>query len=102
MAVMLHSPFFITKTVIPFMRSNGYGRIINIASAHGLRASPFKSAYCAAKHGLVGLTKACALEMARESEVDWTANAICPGYCRTDLATQQVRARAEESGRSYD
>ena len=102
MNVMLNAPWFITKSVLPWMRRFGYGRVINIASAHGLRASPFKSAYCIAKHGVVGLTKACALEMALESNINWTANAICPGFVKTELALKQVEDRAAASGQSFE
>ena len=100
--IMLNSPFFITKTVMPYMRKNGYGRIINISSAHGLRSSPNKAPYCAAKHGLVGMTKSCALEMALEKNINWTANAICPGFVRTELAMSQVTARSQKSGKTFE
>ena len=69
------------------MKAQGWGRIINIASVHGLVASPYKSAYVAAKHGLLGLTKATALEMAKENI---TCNAICPGYVLTDIVEKQI------------
>eukprot|EP01083_Nonionella_stella_P108387 315242_1 len=100
--IMLNAPFFITKTVLPIMRRNGFGRIINIASAHGLRASPLKGPYCIAKHGVVGLTKAVALEMALENQINWTSNAICPGYVRTHLATDQIYTNIETSGKTYE
>ncbi len=77
------------------MKRRGFGRIINIASAHGLVASPFKSAYVAAKHGVVGLTKAIALEAAQGGV---TCNAICPGYVWTPLVEQQVEAQATAHG----
>jgi 3-hydroxybutyrate dehydrogenase len=77
------------------MRARGHGRIINVASAHGLVASPFKTAYVAAKHGVVGLTKSVALEVA---EVDITCNAICPGFVRTPLAEAQVAPLAAKFG----
>ena len=74
------------------MRRRGYGRIVNIASAHGLRASPYKSAYVAAKHGMVGLTKVVALEAA---ETNITCNAICPGYVKTPLVEGQIEEQAQ-------
>ena len=77
------------------MRKGGWGRVINIASAHGLTASPFKSAYIAAKHGVVGMTKSVALETAREPI---TANAICPGYVLTPLVEEQI----PDTMREYD
>jgi len=77
------------------MRERGWGRIVNIASAHGLTASPFKAAYVAAKHGLVGLTKTVALETAEEPI---TANAICPGYVLTPLVEKQIPATMEKYG----
>lgn len=79
-AISLDSAFHTIRTCLPGMTSRGWGRIINIASAHGLRASPFKSAYVATKHGVVGLTKAVALEAAEKGV---TVNAICPGYVWT-------------------
>jgi 3-hydroxybutyrate dehydrogenase len=75
------------------MRQAGWGRVVNIASAHGLTASPFKSAYVAAKHGVVGMTKVVALETAQENI---TCNAICPGYVLTPLVEQQIPATAKE------
>ena len=83
----LDASFECIKAAVPGMVLRGWGRIINIASAHGLIASPFKSAYTAAKHGLVGLTKSVALEVA---EAGVTANAICPGYVRTPLVEKQI------------
>jgi len=80
LAINLTAAFHTMRLALPSMRRNGYGRIINVASAHGLVASPFKSAYVAAKHGLLGLTKTVALETA---EADITCNAICPGYIDT-------------------
>ncbi len=77
------------------MKARGWGRIVNVASAHGLIASPFKAAYVAAKHGLVGLTKVAALELA-ESGV--TCNAICPGYVWTPLVEQQIDDQAKAHG----
>jgi len=86
-AINLTSAFHTTAVALPMMRAAGWGRIVNIASAHGLTASPFKGAYVAAKHGLVGLTKTVALETAREHI---TCNAICPGYVLTQLVEAQI------------
>ena len=86
-AINLSSAFHTTAVALPMMRKAGWGRIVNIASAHGLRASEFKSAYVAAKHGVVGLTKTTALETAREAI---TANAICPGYVLTPIVEKQI------------
>jgi 3-hydroxybutyrate dehydrogenase len=92
MAINLSSNFYTTKAVLPAMKARNWGRIINIASAHGLVASPFKSAYVAAKHGVVGLTKTVALEVA---ETAITCNAICPGYVKTPLVEGQIRDQAK-------
>ena len=86
-AVNLSSAFHTTAAALPLMRRACWGRVINIASAHGLTASPFKAAYVAAKHGLVGLTKTVALETAEEAI---TCNAICPGYVLTPLVEAQI------------
>jgi len=86
-AINLSSAFHTTAMALPLMRAAGWGRVINIASAHGLTASPFKSAYVAAKHGIVGMTKTVALETAQEPI---TANAICPGYVLTPLVEAQI------------
>lgn len=86
-AINLSSAFHTSAAAIPLMRKAGGGRIVNIASAHGLVASPFKSAYVAAKHGIMGLTKTIALEVAREKI---TCNAICPGYVLTPLVEAQI------------
>lgn len=86
-AINMSSAFHTTAVALPMMRKAGWGRVVNIASAHGLTASPFKSAYVAAKHGVVGLTKVTALETARE---DITCNAICPGYVSTPLVEAQI------------
>ena len=94
-AIMLSSAFHTTAAALPGMRERGWGRIVNIASAHGLTASPFKAAYVAAKHGLVGLTKTVALETAEEPI---TANAICPGYVLTPLVEKQIPATMEKYG----
>lgn len=90
--INLSSNFYTTKAVLPAMKARNWGRIINIASAHGLVASPFKSAYVAAKHGVVGLTKTVALEVA---ETAITCNAICPGYVKTPLVEGQIRDQAK-------
>ena len=86
-AIMLTSAFHTTAAALPMMRAAGWGRVVNIASAHGLRASPYKSAYVSAKHGVVGMTKVVALETAQEPI---TANAICPGYVLTPLVEEQI------------
>ncbi|MFA9438937.1 3-hydroxybutyrate dehydrogenase [Uliginosibacterium sp. sgz301328] len=86
-AINLSSAFHTTRLAVPGMRQRGWGRIINIASAHALVASPFKSAYVAAKHGIAGFTKSCALELAQSGV---TVNAICPGYVRTPLVERQI------------
>lgn len=87
LAINLSSAFHTTAAALPHMREKGWGRVVNIASAHGLTASPYKSAYIAAKHGLVGLTKTAALETAGQGI---TANAICPGYVLTPLVEAQI------------
>ena len=86
-AIMLNSAFHTTAAALPMMRAAGWGRVINVASAHGLTASPFKGAYVSAKHGVVGMTKVVALETAEEPI---TANAICPGYVKTPLVEAQI------------
>lgn len=91
-AVNLTAAFHTTRTALPLMKANGWGRIINIASAHGLIASPYKSAYIAAKHGMVGLTKTVALETAEQGI---TCNAICPGWVITPLVDKQIDAQAK-------
>lgn len=95
LAINLSSNFHAIKAALPGMLARGRGRIINVASAHGLVASPAKSAYVAAKHGVVGLTKAVALEIA---ETPLTCNAICPGFVRTPLAEAQVGPLAAKHG----
>ena len=87
LAINLSSAFHTTAIALPMMRKAGWGRVVNIASAHGLTASPFKAAYVAAKHGMVGLTKVTALECAGQHI---TANAICPGYVLTPLVEAQI------------
>jgi len=86
-AINLSSAFHTSAAALPMMRKAGWGRVINVASAHGLTASPYKSAYVAAKHGILGLTKVTALETAEEPI---TANAICPGYVLTPLVESQI------------
>ena len=95
LAINLSSAFHTTRRALPIMRRGGWGRIINIASAHGLVASPFKSAYVAAKHGIVGLTKVVALETAQDGI---TCNAICPGYVYTPLVEAQIEGQAKAHG----
>ncbi|WP_284163285.1 3-hydroxybutyrate dehydrogenase [Frigidibacter sp. SD6-1] len=87
LAINLTSAFHTSAAALPGMRARGWGRIVNIASAHGLTASPYKSAYIAAKHGVVGLTKTVALEAAGQGV---TCNAICPGYVLTPLVEAQI------------
>jgi 3-hydroxybutyrate dehydrogenase len=94
-AINLSSAFHTMRLAIPAMRQRNWGRIINVASAHGLVASPQKSAYVAAKHGMVGLTKSAALETAASGI---TVNAICPGWVLTPLVQKQVDARATKDG----
>ncbi|MCO5240046.1 MAG: 3-hydroxybutyrate dehydrogenase [Chitinophagaceae bacterium] len=93
--VNLHAAYHLTKAVWPYMREQQFGRIINIASAHGLVASEFKSAYVAAKHGLVGFTKTAALEGA---SFNITCNAICPGYVKTPLVEKQMDDQSRAHG----
>jgi 3-hydroxybutyrate dehydrogenase len=99
LAINLSSAFFASQSALPQMRARGWGRIINVASVHGLVASPMKSAYVAAKHGLVGLTKVIALETAGSGV---TANTICPGWVLTVLVERQIEALAAEKGLSHD
>ena len=87
-AINMSSAFHATRAVIPYMKKQGWGRIINIASAHGLVASPYKSAYVTAKHGLLGFNKTVALEVAQDNI---TSNAICPGYVLTPLVEKQIQ-----------
>jgi 3-hydroxybutyrate dehydrogenase len=98
-AINLSSAFHAIRAVVPEMKSRKWGRIINIASAHGLVASPFKSAYVAAKHGLLGLTKTVALETA---EYGITVNAVCPGYVLTPLVQNQIPETAKARGISEE
>jgi len=98
-AINLTAAFHTTAAALPGMRRAGWGRVVNIASAHGLTASPFKSAYVAAKHGLVGLTKTVALETAGQSI---TCNAICPGYALTPLIEAQIPDQMKVHGMDRD
>jgi 3-hydroxybutyrate dehydrogenase len=94
-AINLVAAFHTIRHTLPHMKNQKHGRIINIASAHALVASPFKSAYCAAKHGIAGLTKAVALEVATQGI---TVNAICPGYVETPLVKNQIADTAKARG----
>jgi len=98
-AINLSAAFHATKAALPGMKQRRWGRIINIASAHGLVASAEKAAYVAAKHGIVGLTKVTALETANDGI---TCNAICPGWVLTPLVQQQVEARAKATGQTIE
>ncbi len=94
-AINMSSGFHTVRAAIPHMKKQGWGRIINIASAHGLVASPFKSAYVTAKHGVLGFTKTIGLEVAQDNI---TCNAICPGYVRTPLVENQIADTAKARG----
>ena len=94
-AINMSGVFHGMKAAIPGMKAAGWGRIINIASAHGLVASPFKVAYVAAKHGVLGMTKVAAIELANTGV---TVNAICPGWVLTPLVEAQLQAKAAENG----
>ncbi len=96
-AINLSGAFHATRAAIPGMKAKGWGRIINIASAHGLVASPEKAAYVAAKHGIVGLTKVAAIELANDGI---TCNAICPGWVLTPLVEKQINDRAAQEGKT--
>jgi 3-hydroxybutyrate dehydrogenase len=98
-AINLSSSFHTIRAAMPGMKKRKWGRIINIASAHGLVASGQKVAYVAAKHGLVGLTKTVAIEAANDGV---TCNAICPGWVLTPLVAKQIEARAQQSGQTFD
>ncbi|MDF3051601.1 MAG: 3-hydroxybutyrate dehydrogenase [Pseudonocardia sp.] len=91
LTIMLEAPFRLARRTLPHMYHRGWGRVINISSVHGLRASPFKSAYVAAKHGLEGLSKVIALEGAEHGV---TSNCICPAYVRTPLVERQITDQA--------
>lgn len=98
-AIILSSAFHTTRAAVPAMKKNKWGRIINLASAHALVASPFKSAYVAAKHGLLGFTKTMGVELAQSGI---TCNAICPGYVHTKLVDNQIAATAKARGISEE
>jgi 3-hydroxybutyrate dehydrogenase len=98
-AINLSSAFHGIKAAAPGMKARGWGRIINIASAHGLVASAQKAAYVAAKHGIVGLTKVAGIELANTGI---TCNAICPGWVLTPLVEKQLHDRADKNGTSYE
>ena len=97
LTVMLEAPFRLARAALPHMYAQGWGRIVNISSVHGLRASPYKSAYVAAKHGLEGLSKVLALEGAEHGV---TSNCVAPGYVRTPLVERQIDAQAAAHGLS--
>jgi 3-hydroxybutyrate dehydrogenase len=99
LTVMLEAPFRLTQAALPHMYEQGFGRIVNISSVHGLRASPFKSAYVAAKHGLEGLSKVIALEGGPRGV---TSNTICPAYVRTPLVEKQISDQARVHGISEE
>lgn len=98
-ALNLSAVFHTTRLALPYMKETNWGRIINVASAHGLVASVNKAAYVASKHGVLGMTKVCALETA---ETGITANSICPGWVRTELVEKQIQKRAAESGSTVE
>ncbi len=98
-AINMNSAFHTTAAALPMMRESGWGRVVNIASAHGLTASPYKAAYIAAKHGVVGMTKTVALETAQEPI---TCNAICPGYVLTPLVDAQIPNTMKEYNMSRE
>ncbi len=93
--IMLVAPAMLTQALLPSMRENNFGRIINIGSIHSLIASPFKSAYVAAKHGLLGFSKALALET---GDCNVTINTLCPSYVKTPLVEKQIKAQAQKHG----
>jgi 3-hydroxybutyrate dehydrogenase len=95
LALMVESPFLLIRAALPYMYRNGFGRVINISSVHGLRASPFKVAYVTAKHGLEGLSKVTALEGGPHGV---TSNCVNPGYVRTPLVTKQIADQAKTHG----
>jgi 3-hydroxybutyrate dehydrogenase len=98
-AINLSGSFHTARLAVPGMKKKGWGRIVNIASAHALVASPFKSAYVSAKHGIAGLTKTIAMELAQHNI---TVNAVCPGYVRTPLVEKQIPDTAKARGISEE
>jgi 3-hydroxybutyrate dehydrogenase len=98
---MLTAPFLLTKALLPGMYDRGWGRIVNVASVHGLVASPYKAAYVSAKHGLLGLTKTAALEAGARG-VDVSVSAVCPSYVRTPLVEKQIADQARIRGLPED
>lgn len=100
-AINLSSAFHTIAAAVPMMKKAGWGRVINVASAHGLTASPYKAAYVSAKHGVVGLTKTIALEFA-EAKLAATCNAICPGYVLTPLVEGQIEDQMKAHGMDRD
>ena len=96
--VMLTSPFLQIRALLPGMYARGWGRVLNVGSVHSLIASPYKSAYVSAKHGLVGLTKTVALEAAARANGSVTVNALCPSYVRTPLVEKQIADQARVHG----
>ena len=99
LAINLSSAFHLVRAALPGMKERGFGRIVNISSAHGLIASPFKSAYVASKHGIMGFTKTVALEVAEKGV---TCNAICPGYVLTPLVEKQIPDTAKARGMTIE
>lgn len=97
--LMVTAPFLLIRRTLPHMYDRGWGRVVNMSSVHGLRASPFKAAYVTAKHALEGLSKVTALEAAEHGV---TSNCVSPGYVRTPLVTGQLQAQAEEHGLDRD
>ena len=93
--INMSSNFYTIKAAVPSMKQKGWGRIINLSSAHGITASPFKAAYVAAKHGVIGLTRTMSQELAKDGI---TANAICPGYVLTELVKKQIPDTAKARG----
>jgi 3-hydroxybutyrate dehydrogenase len=99
MRLMLEAPFLLTRAALPHMYEQGWGRVVQLSSIHGIRASAFKSAYVAAKHGLEGLSKVIALEGAGKGV---TSNCVCPGYVRTPLVERQLEDQARVHGLTTD
>lgn len=99
--VNLNGTFFCTQAVLPAMQQDGWGRIVNVASSAGIQAYPYVAAYCAAKHGVVGLTRALALELETMGS-DVTVNAVCPGYTDTPMLRNALDALAARTGRSKE